>query len=144
MTEPSESHAALTVAKAMAQSKLPLAVALSPNTTRLLQPRRRRLFVVPFLVFGFTALLTTVGIKRLGPIEKPQPQAEASDPTPPTQHEEQPIEVTSLEDAAPEQPVKPAEPFRSLALDAARLYVATKSFPKAMLPAKSANTQKAR
>ena len=144
MTEPSESHAAFTVAKAMAQSKLQSAVALPPNTTKLLHPRRRS-FVVPFLVFGVTVLLTTIGIKRLDPIEKPQLQTEAPDPAPPTQHAERPTELTSLEDPAPEYPVKSAEPFKSLALDAAQLYVAMGSFPKATVsPAKSANTQKAR
>jgi hypothetical protein len=69
------------------------------DPAKLLRRPRRRSFVVPVIVFGFTALLATIGINRLGPVEQPAPN-----PAPPKQREESSSELPSLGDPLPEQP----------------------------------------
>jgi hypothetical protein len=120
--------------------------ASSQAAARLLRPRRS--FVRPVITFGILALLVAIGVSRLGPLDqpKPQPQTEVPVRTPPEkQHIDSSNELkSSLDDPSPEQPSKPAEPFKSLVLDAAQSYLATGSLPVAPMPAaKSGNTQKA-
>ena len=104
--------------------------ALPPAANRLLRPRRSYAAPVKmFIAFGSCPLcFVTIGISRLGPIEKLRPsvQDEASSP---------PKRLDSLS----EQPVEPIEPFKSLVLDSAQSYLATGTLPMAaMPPAKSA------
>ena len=103
--------------------------ALPPAANRLLRPRRSYAAPVKmFIAFGSVALLVTIGISRLSPIEKLRPsvQDEASSP---------PKRLDSLS----EQSVEPVEPFKSLVWDSAQSYLATGTLPMAaMPPAKSA------
>jgi hypothetical protein len=150
MTEsPEPQRAAFTVATAIARSKQqtivlppsmaeragqPLTLQDDPGTDRrfLRAGPRLRLFVLPLLVFGVTALLAAIGINKLKSVEQPKPpvQIEAQAPPPPKQNSPRPEE--------PVKPVERAEPFRSLALDAAQSYLATGSRPRlTMAPARS-------
>jgi hypothetical protein len=150
MTESSESQrAAFTVAAAIARSKQPtivlppsmaeqvgrpLTLQDDPGTDHrfLRAAPRLRSFVVPILVFGFTALLAAIGISKLKSVEQPKPprQIEAQAPPPPKQNSPRPEE--------PAKPVERVEPFRSLALDAAQSYIATGSPSRlTMAPANS-------
>ena len=155
--EPSEDHLAPygAIAKALAQSTRTVALPpeaperLPPPAAELLRPSRLRLFGVPVMVFGFTALLAAYGINRIEPVEQlkqPQPQTQAAnDPATPKQLESRSVEVTSsLEHPSQEQLVKPDEPFKLLVFDAAQSYLATGSLPVEPMPAaKPGNTQKA-
>ena len=104
---------------------------LPPTASKLLRPSRRvRLFVIPVMVFGFTALLVAIGIGRLkSDQQESHPQTAAPVPTSPKkQHEDGSNEPkTSLEDAAFEKLVTPAVPLKSFVLDAAQSYLATGS-----------------
>jgi hypothetical protein len=107
---------------------------LSSPAAKLLRSSRLRLFGVPVMVFGIAALLAAYGISGIEPVEqpklRPQPQTKAADdPATQKQRESRSVEVTSLEHPSPEQPVEPAEPFRSLVLDAAQSYLASGRLP---------------
>jgi hypothetical protein len=150
MTESYESQrAALTVATAIARSKqptvaLPLRIAEGVGGPLTLQKDdsgidqrfsraapRLRSFVVPILVFGFTSMLAAIGINKLKP-EQPKPPVQIETRAPPSPKQNGP---------RPEEPVGPverAEPFSSLALDAAQSCLATGSAPRlTMAPARS-------
>jgi hypothetical protein len=150
MTESPESQrAAFTVATAIARSKQQTIVLPPSMTEQAGQPLRLqddpgtdhcysqsslrlRSVVVPLLVFGLTTLLAAIGINRLKSAEQPKPpvQIEAQALPPPKQHSPRPEE--------PVKPVERAEPFKSLALDAAQSYLATGNPPRlTMAPAKS-------
>jgi hypothetical protein len=95
--------------------------ASSRSATRLLRPRRSFARpVLAFVVFVAVALLVAIGISRLGPdnLAELSPQDETSPPP-------------KRPDRFPEQPVEPAEPFKSLVLDAAQSYLATGRLPVA-------------
>jgi hypothetical protein len=82
---------------------------------RLLQSSRSfaATLIMLIVVIGVPALLTTIGISRLVPIEhKPSLQEEASPPP------KQPGRSS-------EEPVEPPKPFKSLVVDAARSYFAS-------------------
>jgi hypothetical protein len=150
MTESYESQrAALTVATAIARSRQPTIV-LPPSMAEqvggpltlqddagtdqslLRAPPRLRSLAVPILVFGVTALLVAIGINKLKSVEQPKPPAQIEAQAPPPSKQDGP---------RPEEPVRPierAEPFRSLALDAAQSYLFTGSAPRpTMSPGKS-------
>jgi len=98
------------------------------RASKLLRPSRVRLFVIPVMVFGFTALLVAIGIYRLKTVDQPEthPQTDTRVPTSPKkQPENGSIELrTSSEDPSPEKSVTPAEPLKSFVLDAAQSYLA--------------------
>jgi hypothetical protein len=125
------------IEQALAQSTHPIALPpktpqhLSSPTAKLLRPSRLRLFGVPVMVFGITALFAAYGINGIEqPKLRPQPQSKAADdPATPKQQESRSAEVTSLEHPSPEQPVEPPEPFKSLVLDAAQSYLVAGRLP---------------
>ena len=141
MSEPSESRAVFTIAKAMAQSTPPstvVTVELPIATAKVSRPPRGRSFAIPaIIVFGITALLATIGIYRLERVEPPgpPPQAQVQGLAQPELHEKGLNKHrSSLEDPSPKQAVQPAvNPFKSFALDVAQLYVAITNFPKAKM-----------
>lgn len=136
-----DSQAAFTIAKAAAQSTPavplsrrapevlpPRAPELLPlRASKLLRPSRVRLFVIPVMVFGFTALLVAIGIARLEKVDQPESRPDTLVPaSPKKQPENGSIELrTSSEDPSPEKSVTPAEPLKSFVLDAAQSYLAT-------------------
>jgi hypothetical protein len=145
MTEPSEARLVFTVAKAMAQSKLPPpvapAVALSP--AKPLRPKRLfHMFVMPIAIIGFTALPAAFGI------EQPQLKTEAvPDGAPPLkQDEERLTETTSVPASFPQRPPESAEPSgpfaRSFALDVAKTYVALSEAKRADMQRRQGYSQK--
>jgi hypothetical protein len=134
MTGFSDSQAAAyTIANAAAQSAIPLSPRappelLPPRASKLLRPSRVRLFVIPVMVFGFTALLVAIGIYRLKTVDQPEthPQTDTRVPTSPEKQPENGSNElrTSSEDPSPEKSVTPAEPLKSFVLDAAQSYLA--------------------
>ena len=149
MTGFSDSQAAAyTIANAAAQSAIPLSPRappelLPPRASKLLRPSRVRLFVIPVMVFGFTALLVAIGIYRLKTVDQHESrlQTDAPVPTSPNQYENGSNEPrTSSEEPSPEKSVIPAEPFKSFVLDAAQSYLAAGSLR--VPAAKGGNAQK--
>ena len=142
MSEPSESRAAFTIAKAMAQSTSSSTVVtdeLPITTAKVSSSPRGRLFAIPaIIVFGITVLLVTIGIYRLERVEQlgPPPQAQDQGLAQPELHEKGLNKLrSSLEDPSPKQAVQPAvNPFKSFALDVAQLYIALTNFPKTKMP----------
>jgi hypothetical protein len=141
MSEPSESRAVFTIAKAMAQSTSSSSVTVElPITTAKVSPSLRgRSFAIPaIIVFGITALLATIGIYRLERVGQPgpPPQAQVQGSAQPDLHEKGLNKLrSSFENPPPEQVANRAvNPFKSFALDVAQLYVAITNFPKAKIP----------
>jgi hypothetical protein len=138
-----------TIANAAAQSAIPLSPRappelLPPRASKLLRPSRVRLFVIPVMVFGFTALLVAIGIARLKSVDQPEPRPQTDTPAP-TSPKKQPENGsnelrTSSEDPSPEKSVTHTEPFKSFVLDAAQSYLAAGSLR--VLAAKGGNAQK--
>jgi hypothetical protein len=87
------------------------------SAATLLQPPRR-VFAGPIIVFAGVALLAAFAIGRL---DKPKPQPEIEAPAPPKQQERMTEQQT--------EPTQPAEPFKSLVLDAAQSYLTTGGRP---------------
>jgi hypothetical protein len=91
----------------------------SPAAAKLLRPPRRSL-AAPIIVFAGVGLLAAFAVSRPdGP--KPQPDIEVA--APPKQQERMTEQQT--------EPAPPAEPFKSLVLDAAQSYLATGGRPAA-------------
>ena len=145
MTKPSESRAAFTFARAMAQSKLQRDVALQqdvalpPSTAKPARPHRIRLFVVPVIVFGFTILPAAIGIEQ----PEPQPKTEAAldDAPVPKQQEGASIEAPSSGEPSPGQS-KAAGPIGFFVLDVAKTYVALSDAKQADTQRRQRNSQK--
>jgi hypothetical protein len=89
----------------------------SKSTVRLLQLRRS--LVGPIIVFVGVALLAAFAVTRL---DKTKPQPEIEVPAPP----KQPDGMTEQQ-----APTEPTDPFKSLVLDVAQLYLATGRLPAA-------------
>jgi hypothetical protein len=127
MSESVESNGvALNVAKAMAQSKSQPTDVLATSTTKLLRSPRHRSFVVPVIVFGFTALVAAIGIYRQS-LEHigPQSQTEVSVSAQPEPNVDDSNELrSSVDDTLPGKPIKPAEPPKSFVLDTVQSYLA--------------------
>jgi hypothetical protein len=148
MSEPSETRAAFTFAKAMAKSASPPTIALSPGpeddlvapVEDLTAPRRRS-FIIPVIVFGFTALLTAVGIYRL---PGPQIQTEVSNLAQPAPNEDRPsVPRSPVDGPLPKQAAKSVNPFKSYALDVAELYLFIANFSKSTMQSdKNESSQK--
>jgi hypothetical protein len=85
----------------------------SPAAAKLLRPPRRS-FAAPILVFAGVAMLAAFAVSRP---DKPKPQPEIEAAAPPKEQQRMTEQQT--------QPAPPAEPFKSLVLDAAQSYLAT-------------------
>jgi hypothetical protein len=106
--------------------------AIPPTANRLLHPHRSftATLIILIVVIGVPALLTAIGISRLGrPIE---PLGDEAPPPPP-----------KGPDCVCEQHVEPTEPLNSFVLDAARSYLTTRNLPVVTVPqAKNGKAQK--
>jgi hypothetical protein len=147
MSEPSETRAAFTFAKAMAKSASPPTIALPPGpeddlaaAVEDLTVPRRRSFIIPVIVFGFTALLTAVGIYRL---PGPQIQTDVSNLAQPAPNGDRPsVPRSPVDDPLPKQ-AKSVNPFKSYALDVAELYLFITNFSKSTMQSdKNESSQK--